>query len=136
LPLAPGMPARRTHDDARRGTTTLFAALDAATGKVIGEAHRRHRSSEFLQFLRTIEANVPQALDVHHLSTRALEQAIRSYLDVNNSAPKPFSWSKTANDILASIERSCLRISQSAHLSGEEEPAVRSQPGKATAGRR
>ncbi|WP_371827477.1 transposase [Cupriavidus sp. KK10] len=49
----------------RHGTTTLFAALDIATGKVIGELHRRHRSSEFLQFLRTIEANVPPKLDVH-----------------------------------------------------------------------
>ena len=59
LPLAPGIPERRTHDYVRHGTTTLFAALDIATGEVIGELHRRHRSSEFLQFLRTIEANVP-----------------------------------------------------------------------------
>jgi hypothetical protein len=59
LPLAPGIPERRTHDYERHGTTTLFAALDIATGQVIGETHRRHRSSEFLQFLRTIEANVP-----------------------------------------------------------------------------
>ena len=65
LPLAPGIPERRTHDYARHGTTTLFAALDIATGEVIGELHRRHRSSEFLQFLRTIEANVPAQLDVH-----------------------------------------------------------------------
>ena len=57
LPLAPGIPERRTHDYARHGTTTLFAALDIATGEVIGELHRRHRSAEFLQFLRTIEAN-------------------------------------------------------------------------------
>jgi len=49
----------------RHGTTTLFAALDISTGEVIGELHRRHRSSEFLQFLRTIEANVPPQLDVH-----------------------------------------------------------------------
>jgi hypothetical protein len=52
LPLSPGVPARRTHDYARHGTTTLFAALDIATGKVIGELHRRHRAKEFLQFLR------------------------------------------------------------------------------------
>jgi len=170
LPLAPGMPARRTHDYVRHGTTTLFAALDVATGKVIGETHRRHRSSEFLTFLRTIEANVPEVLDIHlvmdnygthktdtikrwlaarprfhvhftptsaswlnqierwfstltercirrgtHRSTRELEQAIRSYLNVSNAAPKPFSWSKSADEILASIERFCLRISQSAH---------------------
>ena len=65
LPLAPGIPERRTHDYARHGTTTLFAALDIATGEVIGELHRRHRSTEFLQFLRTIEANVPNEMDVH-----------------------------------------------------------------------
>ncbi len=49
----------------RQGTTTLFAALDIATGEVIGELHRRHRSSEFLQFLRTVEANVPGGMDIH-----------------------------------------------------------------------
>lgn len=65
LPLAPGIAQRRTHDYMRHGTTTLFAALDMATGKVIGELHRRHRATEFLQFLRTIDANVPETLDVH-----------------------------------------------------------------------
>jgi transposase len=65
LPLMPGIPERRTHDYMRHGTTTLFAALDIATGQVIGELHRRHRSTEFLQFLRSIEANVPAQLDVH-----------------------------------------------------------------------
>lgn len=170
LPLAPGIPERRTHDYMRHGTTTLFAALDIATGEVIGELHRRHRSSEFLQFLRTIEANVPAALDVHlvmdnygthktpaikawfakhprfhvhftptsaswinqverwfatltqnyirrgtHRSTQQLEQAIRRYLELNNANPKPFAWAKSADDILASIERFCLRISNSGH---------------------
>jgi len=166
LPMAPGIPERRTHDYMRHGTTTLFAALDIATGKVIGELHRRHRSSEFLQFLRTIEANVPPTLDVHlvmdnygthktpsikawfarhprfhvhftptsaswinqverwfatittqyirrgtHRSTRQLEQAIRQYLELNNANPKPFVWTKSADDIFASIKRFCLRIS-------------------------
>ena len=170
LPLAPGVPERRTHDYMRHGTTTLFAALDIATGEVIGELHRRHRSSEFLQFLRTIDANVPPELDVHlvmdnygthktpsikawfarhprfhvhftptsaswlnqverwfatltekyirrgtHRSTRQLEQAIRQYLELNNANPKPFVWAKSADDILASIERFCLRISNSGH---------------------
>ena len=170
LPLMPGIPERRTHDYMRHGTTTLFAALDIATGQVIGELHRRHRSTEFLQFLRSIEANVPAQLDVHlvmdnygthktpavkawfarhprfhvhftptsaswlnqverwfatltekcirrgtHRSTRQLEQAIRQYLELNNSDPKPFAWVKSADDILASIERFCLRISNSGH---------------------
>jgi len=170
LPLAPGIPERRTHDYARHGTTTLFAALDIATGEVIGELHRRHRSGEFLQFLRTIEANVPPQMNIHlvmdnygthktptirawfarnprfhvhftptsaswlnqverwfatltqnyirrgtHRSTRQLEQAIRQYLDLNNARPKPFVWSKSADDILASVERFCLRTSNSRH---------------------
>ena len=170
LPLASGIPERRTHDYMRHGTTTLFAALDIATGAVIGELHRRHRSNEFLKFLRTIEASVPPDLDIHlvmdnygthktptikswfarhprfhvhftptsaswlnqverwfatltekqirrgtHRSTRELEQAIRDYLDIHNADPKPFAWTKTADDILASIERFCLRISNSGH---------------------
>jgi len=65
LPLAPGLPQRRTHDYRRHGTTTLFAALDIATGKVIGDLHARHRSGEFMKFLNVIEANVPADLDVH-----------------------------------------------------------------------
>ncbi len=165
LPLAPGIAERRTHDYMRHGTTTLFAALDIATGEVIGEMHRRHRSSEFLQFLRTIETNVPSDLDVHlvmdnygthktpsiknwfarhprfhvhftptsaswlnqverwfatltekylrrgtHCSTRQLEDAIRHYLDAYNANPRPFVWSKSADEILASIERFCARV--------------------------
>ncbi len=65
LPLSLGVAERRTHDYVRHGTTTLFAALDLATGKVIGELHRRHRGSEFLKFLRTIEQSVPRELDIH-----------------------------------------------------------------------
>lgn len=170
LPLAPGIPERRTHDYLRHGTTTLFAALDIATGEVIGQLHRRHRSQEFLKFLRTIEASVPTSLDVHlvmdnygthktpsvrawfarhprfhvhftptsaswlnqverwfalltqkqirrgtHRSTRELEQAIRLYLNVYNTNPQPFIWHKSADDILASIERFCLRTSNSGY---------------------
>jgi transposase len=170
LPLAPGVPERRTHDYMRHGTTTLFAALDVATGKVIGRLHRRHRSQEFLRFLRTIDASVPADLDVHlimdnygthktpavqrwlarhprfhvhftptsaswlnqverwfatltqkqirrgtHRSTQQLEKAIRAYLEIYNEDPKPFVWSKSAEEILASIKRFCLRISDSRH---------------------
>lgn len=170
LPLAPGIPERRTHDYMRHGTTTLFAALDVATGEVIGRLHRRHRSTEFLKFLRTIDANVPSDLDIHlvmdnygthktpaikrwfvrhprfhvhftptsaswlnqverwfarltqkqirrgtHRSTQQLEKAIREYLDIYNEDPKPFIWSKSADDILASIKRFCMRTSNSQH---------------------
>ena len=170
LPLQPGLPERRTHDYRRHGTTSLFAALDVATGKVIGECHRRHRSQEFLQFLKTIDGSVPSELDLHlildnygthktprvrrwlashprvhvhftptgaswlnlverwfatlsekqikrgaHRSTRALETAIREYLTMTNESPKPFVWTKTADEILASVARYCERISDSGH---------------------
>ena len=65
LPLSFGIAERRSHDYVRHGTTTLFGSPELATGKVIGELHRRHRSSEFLKFLRTIDQNVPQALHIH-----------------------------------------------------------------------
>lgn len=65
LPMRPGQLERRTHDYRRHGTTSLFAALEIATGKVIGQIHRRHRSIEFRKFLDTVDANVPAALDVH-----------------------------------------------------------------------
>jgi transposase len=65
FPMRPGQAERRTHDYARYGTTSLFAALDLMSGKVIGECHRRHRAIEFRQFLDTIDAAVPSDLDVH-----------------------------------------------------------------------
>jgi transposase len=65
LPMRPGQIERRTHDYARHGTTSLFAALNTKTGKVIGQTQQRHRSEEFRNFLDTIEANVPANLDVH-----------------------------------------------------------------------
>ena len=65
LPLRPGQIERRTHDYKRNGTTSLFAALDIATGTVIGQCHRRHRSAEFRKFLDHVEANVPPDLEIH-----------------------------------------------------------------------
>lgn len=59
LPMTFGMAEHRSYDYRRYGTTTLFAALDVATGQVIGQLHRRHRSSEFIAFLRYIDAQVP-----------------------------------------------------------------------------
>ena len=170
LPLRPGQIERRTHDYIRHGTTSLFAALNVKTGKIIAEHHRRHRSIEFRKFLDTIDANVPRTLDVHlvldnygthktplikrwllrhprfqlhftptgaswinqverffadltnrqlrrgaHRSTFELESAIRDYIDIRNRNPKPFVWTKTADDILASIERFCKRTSGTGH---------------------
>ncbi|SCE41099.1 Transposase [Streptomyces sp. di188] len=65
LPMMPGMPERRTHDYLRNGTTTLFAALNVATGEVIGQLHRRHRAAEFKKFLARIDKEVPEGLEVH-----------------------------------------------------------------------
>jgi transposase len=65
LPLRPGQVERRTHDYRRHGTTSLFAALEVKSGKVLGECHRRHRSIEFRKFLDTIATAVPADLDVH-----------------------------------------------------------------------
>jgi len=65
LPMRPGIPAQQTHDYIRHGTTSLFAALDVATGKVIGQCHRRHRHQEFLKFLQRLDAQLPPTGDVH-----------------------------------------------------------------------
>ena len=170
LPLRPGQIERRTHDYVRHGTTSLFAALNVKSGKIIAEHHRRHRGIEFRKFLITIDQNVPQQLEVHlvldnygthktpmiqrwllrhprfhlhftpkgaswinqverffadltnqqikrgaHRSTVELERAIREYIDARNKSPRPFVWTKSADDILASIERFCQRISGSGH---------------------
>jgi len=67
LPLGPGQAERGTHDYVRNGTTSLFAALDIATGQIIGTCHRRHRHQEFIKFLELIDATVPQepGLTIH-----------------------------------------------------------------------
>lgn len=65
LPMRPGQPERRSHDYKRHGITSLFAALDCATGKVIGKCYPRHRSVEFRRFLDLIDKSVPEELDVH-----------------------------------------------------------------------
>ena len=65
LRMLPGVPERATHDYNRHGTSSLYAALDITTGKVIGRLHSRHRAVEFKQFLNTLEKEVPADLDVH-----------------------------------------------------------------------
>jgi transposase len=65
LPMRPGIPARRTHDYIRHGTTSLFAALDVATGKVVGQCHRRHRHQELLKFLQQLDTQLPPTGDIH-----------------------------------------------------------------------
>lgn len=170
LPMRPGQAERRSHDYVRHGTTTLFAALNTATGEVIGECKARHRSTEFRAFLDRIDAEVPEQFDVHlivdnygthktaliqrwmakrprfrihftptsaswlnlverwfallaekqlkrasHRSTRQLVVAIKRYLELHNSNPKPFVWTKTADEIFESIARFCRRTSGTGH---------------------
>ena len=65
LPLRPGQAEQLTYDYKRNGTTSLFAALDVATGEAIGKCFRRHSSRKFCKFLDHIEANVPEGPDIH-----------------------------------------------------------------------
>jgi len=65
LPMRPGQLERRTPEYARNGTTSLFAALDVATGRVVGRCYRRHRTEEFVKFLRLIDRSVDRKLDLH-----------------------------------------------------------------------
>jgi len=65
LPMRPGQVERRSHDYQRHGTTSLFAALDIATGHVIGRCYQRHRAVEFRKFLTEVEQAVPADLDIH-----------------------------------------------------------------------
>jgi transposase len=84
LPMLPARPELQTHTCIRHGTTALFAALDVATGKVIGQCRRRHRAAEFLKFLHQIDASVPADLDVHivldNLSTHKTPAVHRWFL--------------------------------------------------------
>jgi transposase len=169
LPLRPGQAERHTHDYARHGTTSLFAALDVKAGTVIGRCFPRHRTAEFRRFLDEIDANVPPDLDVHlvldnsathktalirrwlakrpryhvhftptsaswvnqverwfglltdralrrgvHRSVADLERDIRAFIDATNAEPRPFRWVKSADDILASVGRFCLRTLETA----------------------
>src|SRR5690348_12178466 len=170
LPMRPGQVERRTHSYIRHGTTSLFAALDAKSGTIMSQLHRRHRSVEFRSFLDAIDTQVPAHLQVHlildnygthktalihrwlakrprfhlhftptsgswlnlverwfamltqqqikrgvHRSTSALEKAIKQYILLTNEKPKPFVWTKTADEILASVARFCQRTSGTGH---------------------
>ncbi|AKH82928.1 transposase [Streptomyces sp. CNQ-509] len=170
LPMAPTTPARMTHDYVRHNTTSLFAALDIAFRSVIAQHYRRHRHTEFLRFLKTIDAAVPKDLDLHlvldnyathkteaakkwllrhprfhlhftptsaswlnlverwfaeltrrklrrsaHRSVIELERDIRGWINEWNKNPKPFVWTKTADEILENLAAYCQRINDSRH---------------------
>ena len=107
LPMQPGLIERRSHDYYRHGTSTLFAALDIATGQVTAALKPRHRHQEFLAFVKQIERTYRNVLDPEtgqpvelHLVTK-----IRAFIDGWNDRSHPFVWTKTAEQILAKANR-------------------------------
>ena len=102
LPMLPGMPERCTHDYKRHGTTSLFAALDVATGRVIGKCYRRHRAREFLDFLKEIDRCVPEGLDVHIV--------MDNYATHKTAAVK--AWLARRAHWHVHFKRFCLRVDQ------------------------
>jgi transposase len=170
LPMLPGTPERATHDYKRWGTSSLYAALDITTGKVIGSLHSRHRAIEFKKFLQTLDREVPPELELHlvldnssthktpaiqkwlaahprfvlhftptssswlnlverwfaeltnkklrrgaHRSVRQLNTDIRDWIETWNHNPRPYVWTKTADEILDAIATYCGRINESRH---------------------
>jgi transposase len=160
LPIKEGRPGTVTHDYKRNGTTTLFAALEVATGQLIGRCFARHRHEEFLAFLKLIDRQVPKGQQVHIIldnyaahnhpdvrewlakhkrfhfhftptssswlnlverwfreittkrirrgsfaSVGVLVEVIEEYIAHNNENPRPFIWTKTADQIIAKVRR-------------------------------
>jgi transposase len=168
LPMLPTTPARMTHDYVRNGTTSLYAALDLASGSVIAQPYRQHRHQEFVKFLKLIDKAVPKDLGLHlvldnyatrktpaikdwllkhprfhlhftptssswlnlverwfaeltnrkmrrsaHRSVTDLENDIRKWINEWNKDPRPFVWTKTADQILETLAAYCERINDS-----------------------
>ena len=145
LPMIPGVPERRSHDYVRHGTVDLFAALNTATGKVIGKLSAQHRAIDFRDFLDEIDRHVEPGLDVQlhftpaysswisqverwfaELQRRCLDRgvfcsledlttALEEWIELRNATARPFKWTKTADQIIDRICRYCSRISGPAH---------------------
>ena len=117
LPMLPGTPQRATHDYKRSGTSSLYAALDLATGKVIGSLHTRHRAIEFKQFLQTLDNAVPGELDVHVIldnasthKTPAIEKWLKTHPRfVLHFTPTSSSWLNLVERWFAELTNKKLR---------------------------
>ena len=117
LPMQPGLPKRRTHDYKRHGTTTLFAALEIATGKVTGAVKPRHRHQEFLAFLKQVDRAHPQGelhLVMDNYATHKTE-SVRDWLTANprihvHFTPTSGSWLNLVEVWFGIIERQCQAI--------------------------
>jgi transposase len=106
LPMRPGQIERRTHDYARYGTTTLFAALDTKTGELIGQRQPRHRSVEFRRFLDTIEGNVPEELDARLILDNYGTHKTQLIRDWLMKRPRfPLHFTPTSSSWLNLVER-------------------------------
>jgi transposase len=117
LPLGPGVPARQTHDYERHGVTSLFAALDVASGVTISNCYRHHRHQEFLSFLKVIDENVPADLDIHlvmdNYATHKVAK-VRNWLTRHpryhvHFTPTGASWLNLAERLFAEVTERCVR---------------------------
>jgi transposase len=117
LPMMPTQPERRTPTYIRHGTTSLFAALDVATGSVIGKTYRRHRAAEFVRFLDEIEAHVPEGFDVHlvmdnyatHKTDAVKRWLIRHPRYRVHFTPTSSSWLNLVESFFSMVERNVTR---------------------------
>ena len=119
LPLAPGVPARQSHDYERHGVTSLFAAMDVASGVTISTCYRRHRQQEFVRFLNEVDGNLPAGLDVQlvmdnygtHKVSRVrnwLAQHQRYHVHVHFT-PTSGSWLNLVERLFAEVTERCVR---------------------------
>ena len=117
LPLAPDVPARQSHDYERHGVTSLFAALDVASGVTISNCYRRHRHQEFLRFLNDIDANLPDGFDVHlvmdNYGTHKVAK-VRTWLARHpryhvHYTPTSGSWLNLVERLFAEVTERCVR---------------------------
>jgi transposase len=117
LPLAPGVPARQSHDYERHGVTSLFAAMDVASGVTIGSCYLRHRHQEFLRFLNDIDANLPRGFDVHlvmdnygtHKVTKVRTWLARHPRYHVHFTPTSGSWLNLVERLFAEVTERCVR---------------------------
>ena len=108
LPLKRGRAGTMTHDYKRQGTTTLFAALDVATGHVIHDCMPKHRHQEFLKFMKTVVRSVEPELEVHALYPNSTRQFGKGNL---TSQRRVVGWKHIVGDrmVAASLPRSSSR---------------------------
>src|SRR6516162_9123475 len=117
LPLAPGVPAKQSHDYERHGVTSLFAALDVASGVTISNCYRRHRHQEFLRFLSDVDASLPRGLDVHLVMDNYgahKVKKVRGWLARHPRyhilfTPTSGSWLNMVERLFAELTQRCIR---------------------------